>query len=263
MCKQRTNEFVPCRNCPNIVKGGPSKGYYYDEINGFQVIKECSCHKTWRKEQELSTKLIQSNINPDYTLDSYVGTKSLRDLSALKTVADNPDKFLYKTMIYLYGPNGCQKSSMVQALGKELILKDYTVMYISFKDLVHAIKVGTDSFEDPAKEEKDYILKKCNDCDFLIVDEAFDKDKYKVSASGYEIPYIDNFLRTRFEISKKSIIFVSNKKQESIESEGFGVSLQSFVVRNTQSSTLIFLDNWEVNKNNIDRLGLFKGTYNG
>ena len=242
-----------------MVKGGPEQGYFYDEVNGYQVIKECSCHKTWRREQELAVKLTQSNIQPDYTFDNYVGTQSLRDLNALKMVADNPDRFLYKTMIYLYGSNGCQKTSMIQALGKELIVKDYTVMYMTFKDLVPVIKVGTDTFEDPAKEEKDYLLKKCAECDFLIVDEAFDKEKYKVSASGYEIPYIDNFFRTRFEISKKSIIFVSNKKPEQIESEGFGKSLQSFVTRNTRKSTLIFLDNWTTNVNEIDRYGLFEG----
>jgi len=259
MCKQKKNEFIPCRSCPNLTKGGPAKGYYYDEVNGYQVIKECSCHKKWRKEQELALKLEQSNIRPDYTFDNYVGTKSLRDLNALKTVAENPDRFLYKTMIYLYGPNSCQKTSMVQSLGKELIMKDFTVMYTTMKDLISAIIVGSETFEDPAKEDKDYLLKKCTECDFLIIDEAFDKEKVKIYNSGYQIPYLDNFIRTRFEIGKKSIIFVSNKKQEEIESEGFGKSLQSLVERNTRSSTLIFNDVWSVSKNSINRFGLFEG----
>lgn len=259
MCKQKNNEFVACRSCPNMIKGGPSKGYYYDKVDGYDVIKECDCHRKWRQEQELQANLEKANINPDYTFDDYVGTKSRKDLDALKVVADKPEKFLYKTMIYIHGPNSCQKSSMVQALGKELVKKNYSVMYINFKELVNAVVVGSETFNDPLKEEKEYTLKKCTDCDFLIVDEAFDKSKATIYASGFQIPYIDNFIRTRFEILKRSIIFVSNKKQSEINEEGFGLSLQSLIERNTKNSTLVFTDVCSPNKGVPNRMALFEG----
>ena len=107
------------------------------------------------------------------------------------------------------------------------------------------------------------------DCDFLIIDEAFDLKKSTIFASGYQIHYLDNFIRNRFEINKKSIIFISNVLPRDIASippsrpkeaprEGFGQSLQSLVERNVRESTLMFNDVWTENVNVIDRLGLFK-----
>lgn len=258
MCKANINEFIPCRSCPNLTKGGPAKGFYYDEIDGMKVVKECDCHKRWVQEQKLTLELSKSNIHPDYTFDDYVGSKSLKDLNALRKVASNPEKFKYKTMIYVYGGNGCQKTSMVQALGKVLIEKGYSVMYEKMDDLINALIVGNQSFEDSTKEEKEYIVKRCTECDFLIIDESFDKKKVSLYNSGYQLPFLDNFLRSRFEISKKSIIFVSNVKQTSISTEGFGPSLQSLIVRNTMGSTLTFLDNWSDCASAPDPYSIFK-----
>lgn len=266
MCKIK--EFIPCRSCPNREKGGPQQGYYYDVVGGFKVIKECECHKRWKKEAELSIKLKDSNIVPDYTFDNYRGTKSLDDLNCLKKIAENPNKFIYKKMIYLYGPNGCQKTSMVQALGKELILKGFSVQYTLMSDLINSL-ISDFSDNEESKDKKNYFIQKCLDCDFLIIDEAFDLSKVAIYSSGYQIPYLDSFIRNRFELNKKSIIFVSNKMPNEIASvpinrggeltkSGFGISLQSLVERNVRESTLTFKDVYIENANIIDRHGLFK-----
>lgn len=253
MCN-KIKPFIQCRNCPKKEKDGPSAGYYYDTVNGYQVIKECSCHKKWRQAAEMELKMSQSGVRPDYTFDNYRGYKSIRDLDALKKIAEYPDRFLYKTMIYVYGPNSCQKTSMCQALAKELIIKGYKVQYIQMYDLINAL---VKDFNDPHQDEKDYLVQRCSDCDFLFIDESFDKTKNKVFASGYQIPFLDNFLRSQFEIEKKSIIFISNKRPNQIEEEGFSSSLQAFIERNVKTSTLEFYDKWIESVNKIDRLGLF------
>lgn len=255
MCKLTENKFIPCRSCPNRIKGGPIPGYYYDELNGFPIVKECDCHIKWRHEQELNRELVLSNVNPDFTFDDYVGTKSLQDLNALKQIAENPEKFNYKKMIYVYGPNGVQKTSMCQALGKELIQKGYKVQYQSMNEIINAL---VKSFNDPDQDQKDYLIQRCASCDFLIIDESFDIKKVTLYNSGFQLPFLDNFLRSRFDINKKSIIFISNKKQTEIEKEGFGQSLQSLIERNTRQSTLMFNDMWIENANKIDRFGLFR-----
>ena len=265
----KIKKFIPCRNCPNRnpINEGLPLGYYYADTN-YKIVKECECHKKWKKEVELTTTMMESNIVPDYTFDNYRGTKSVADLECLKKVAESPEKFLYKKMIYIYGPNGCQKSSMAQALGKELILKGYKVQYILMDNLMTNL-ISSFSDTDKMKEDKEYKINKCMDCDFLIIDEAFDLKKSTIFASGYQIPYLDNFIRNRFEINKKSIIFISNVLPRDIASippsrpketprEGFGQSLQSLVERNVRESTLMFNDVWTENVNVIDRLGLFK-----
>lgn len=266
MCKVR--KFIPCRNCPNRTKGGPQPGYYYSTLNGAQVVIECDCHKKWLTESKLEATLINSNLVSDFTFDNYCGNKSREDLECLKTVAEYPERFMYKKMIYLYGPNGTQKTSMVQALGKELVKKGYTVQYTLMSDLITNL-VNDFSDSQSTKDNKEYFINKCLDCDFLIIDEAFDLKKVSIYASGYQIPYLDTFIRNRFDINKKSILFVSNRHPSEIanvppqrpgevQKEGFGISLQNLVERNTKQSLLIFNDVWIDNVNLIDRKGIFK-----
>lgn len=251
-------EFILCRNCPQRTNNKPSNvpnGYYYDTLNGVQILRECSCHITWRKERELEYKLEKSNLVSDYTFSDYKGNKSLEDLKALESIADHFEKFKYKKMIYVYGVNGTQKTSMVQALGKELIRKDYTAQYTLMQELINNL------MPDFSKEEsaaKDTFLKRCKEADLLIIDEAWDKSKVTLYNSGYQIPFLDAFLRQRFELDKGSILFVSNRQPSEIASQGFGISLQNFVMRNTQGSLLLFEDKYIENANQIDRLSLFK-----
>lgn len=258
MCN-KTKEFILCRKCPQRKLGKPSNipnGYYYDTVNGIQILRECDCHITWRKARELDTKLEAANLVSDYTFDNYRGTQSLEDLNALKTVADNFEKFQYRKMIYLYGPNGTQKTSMAQALGKELIKKGFTAQYILMQELINNLMPDFDKSVD--KEAKEDFIKKCSSVDLLIIDESWDTKKVTLYNSGYQIPFLDSFLRTRFELNKGSILFISNHLPNEITSQGFGESLQSFVTRNTQKSLLKFEDKYIENANQIDRLALFK-----
>lgn len=261
-------KFIQCRNCPYKTNGGPQPGYYYSTYEGSQVVIECDCHKRWASELKLEAKLLNSEVNADFSFDNYCGDKSKDSVDCLKKVAENPEKFIYKKMIYMYGPNGTQKTSMAQALGKELIIKGYTVQYTLMQKLITNL-VNDFSDSSSIKEKKEYFINKCMDCDFLIIDEAFDLSKVTIYASGYQLPYLDSFIRNRFDINKKSIIFISNKRPNEIAKlppprpneptkEGFGISLQSLVERNTKQSLLEFYDVWVDNVNIIDTKGLFK-----
>lgn len=245
--------FIPCRKCA----GNKKPGYIEKKIDNLPVLIECDCHLKWRKESELERKCIESNIRPDYKWEDYKGTQSLADLDCLKKYSKDFNKFIYKTMVYVYGPNGTQKTSMVQALGKELISNDYSVMYTSMNDLINSLISNYDVSEEEA-ERKDFFLSKCSDCDLLIIDESFDPKKVTLYKSGYQIPYLDSFLRSRFEISKKSIIFVSNVKPSDIEKMGYGKSIEDFIRRNTSQSYLEFFDNYQRNCNaDFNPRGLF------
>ena len=102
------------------------------------------------------------------------------------------------------------------------------------------------------------MVRKALEADLLIVDESFDKSKLTLYKSGYQIPFIDRFIRERFEINKKAIIFISNKEPTQIEEQGFGFSLESLIRRNVRESTLNFFDTYIDNCNTIDRKGLFR-----
>lgn len=257
MCKS-IRPFVPCRKCKAREKAGnigPEPGYYNDIYNGYEIIKECDCHKKWRSEQDLARKLEKSGVVADYSFDDYRGNVSREQWQCLKSMAEDFSKFIYKKMIYLWGNNGTQKTSMVQALGKELVKQGYTVQYTLMNTLINNL---VKEFEDPNQDLKDAFIKRCMEVDLLIIDESFDSTKTTVYKSGYQIPFLDAFIRSRFESGKKSIIFVSNKLPGEIASQGFGISLQNLIERNTQQSFLEFRDVYAKNSNVIDKMGLFR-----
>lgn len=249
----QNNKFIPCRKCSN--KPGPKPGFIYSEKNGFNIIIECSCHVAWRQQQELELKLEAAQINPDFSFEDYRGSKSREEFKAFKTFASNYNKYNYKTMVYLWGKNGCQKTSMAQALGKILIEKGFSVQYTLMNNLINNL---VKDFNDSLAIEKDAFIKRCLESDLLIVDEAFDSNKVTMYKSGYQIPFLDAFIRNRFEINKKSILFISNVAPQNIDRNVFGVSLQNLVDRNTKESCIEFKDVYLDEVSKPDVLGLFR-----
>ena len=243
--------FIPCRKCSQLK--GPKPGFYFSRMNGYDVVVECNCHKHWRESLELDRKLLDSNIQPDYSFSDYRGETSREDLNALIHFTNNFKKYSYKTMLYLWGKNGCQKTSMAQACAKEIVTQGFTVQYVVMNNLINSLITKEN-------QEDNLLVKRCLDVDLLIIDESFDSKKVTLYKSGYQIPYLDNFLRQRFEIDKKSIMFVSNKMPNEIEKEGFDYSIQNLVERNTRNSLLKFEDVYfdQVGVGIPDRLGLFK-----
>lgn len=242
--------FKQCRACPRLKKSGPANGYYYDYIDGKLMTVECDCHKKWVKENNLIKKYIESKVDIDLDWDSYRGKRSRSSLDKLKIISNNPENAVSQAMFYLYGPNSCQKTSMAKVLGKKLIESGKSVFFTTMNEAINNIKPDFNEKNEDRIAQKNNILDKITNCDFLIIDESFDRDKFNVARSGYEISFLDTFLRTRFETNHKSIMFISNKSPEEIESQGFGTSIQSLIERNTQYTLLRFEDNYRMNEPN-------------
>lgn len=256
------SNWIKCRQCLMREKQGLStnqEGFYLTEEvdkntgNTYKVMKECECHKRWRMNELLNYKCKQSNTVTDLTFDSYVGEQSIEDINALKSIVNNPKKYLTKQNIYIYGTNGTQKTSMVQVLGKEL-LRTNSVQYILMNDLLSNL-IGNYNDTDNSKL---LFAEHCKDVDFLIIDECFDKTKVTIYQSGYQIPYLDSFLRERYDVRKKPTIFVSNIAPSGIDIEKYGASIKNFIERTTLNATLEFKDVYLDLISKPDRLSLFK-----
>lgn len=244
MCEKKSN-FVACRKCrENLNKGiSPYLGYSFGKYKDTPVLIECDCHIKWRKERELENKVLEAGISDNYTFDDYRGTLSVNSVKKLKYLAENPDKFVNKSMIYIFGPNSTQKSSMSRTVAREFIKKDYSVVFTTMNNIIAGISPDFKETEEE-KGKKNAFIRKCMECDFLFIDESFDREKAQVYTSGYQIPYIDNFLRNRFEINGKSIIFISNVPKDKICENGYSVSIQKMVTRNVETTTLEFKDEY-------------------
>ena len=244
-------EFNPCDKCKNSIRPG-----YILKKNeeGYEVFVECDCHKKWKKETLLEVKCRESGISTIHYFSDYLGKKSSRELGYIKDIANNFSKYRNKVM-YLYGKNGTQKTSTALALGRELIDKGWSVYYTSMNELI-SLLVNINSF-DESTEEAYYTMERIKKCDLLILDESFDAEKVTIFKSGYQIPFLDTFLKNRFDREGKAILFVSNIRPTNIS--GYGESLRDWVIRNTIRSIIYFKDNYqeELMKSNLDPNGIF------
>jgi hypothetical protein len=111
---------------------------------------------------------------------------------------------------------------------------------------------------DKENERRTQIIETALKADLLILDESFDLKSMTIYKSGYQIPYLYKFLKERFEIEGKGILFISNNKVSQIP-DLFGTSFKDFIKRNTQKSQLTFVDNYiSTMESTLDPRGLFK-----
>ena len=84
------------------------------------------------------------------------------------------------------------------------------------------------------------------DVDLLIIDECFDKKKMTLYQSGWQLSFLDSFLRERMEQNKKATIFISNVYLSMIEGT-FGIGMLELVKRNCANSIFLLEDKIDVN----------------
>ena len=254
-------QFIPCRNCAS--KPGPEPGFYFKKFpdRPQKGVVECECHKQFVLRGLLECKAREANIWPealDYNIESYLGTKSIKEVQRLK-------KYVYEfsnykdAMVYMHGPNGTQKTTLAHWIGISVLHQGYSVKYL----LMQSLLITLSGFEKDVGRQQDKLeeIEKLKDVDLLIVDESFSRDKVTIYDSGYQLPFLDRFLRERHEMSKKGIVFVSNKPPEDIAKQKFSPSIEAFVLRNIyrpQGSTCLFFeDEAQKIKNNFNIGSMF------
>lgn len=240
-------KFIPCRKCKHQENSEIPDGYI--KVEG--GIKECECHKKWVSDKRNFITFKQSGFNPsffDKSFNDYVGIESIANIERLKNYikcfdGETRDKAI-SSIIYFYGINGTQKTSVANYIAKQLIEKKIHVNYILMKELIDRL------WSAQRDEDSKYIIEKLSNTDVLIIDEAFSKDKIHLWASGNQLGYIDEFIRERIN-KNKGIIFISNTQIDDIENQGFSHSIQDLVLREVtkRKTNMIFKDNY------MDNLG--------
>ena len=269
-------KFIQCRQCLNknlslksgrpIVPPGFIVEQIHSDISGQldDVVRECECHIAWRKKHELEVAAKNASLSPqwiDYDpKKDYIGTESKDNVDRLIKFTErsnNPDETndvksqLAASVIYMYGTNGTQKTTLANWMGYEFLKAKKTVKYILMNDLIKMLQ----------KAERDETvmnkLEKLEDVDLLLIDEAFDTKKVTIYRSNFQVPFLDSFLRTRMQTKHKGIIFISNVSPYSIEEEGFNRSIQDLVVRNMKKNFMEFKDRYDSVMSAVDTEDLF------
>ena len=162
-------------------------------------------------------------------------------------------KLLSSAVLYIYGPNGTQKTTMANYAGFKFLKAGKSVYYCLMNDLIKLLQKAD---RDETAQAK---LDKISDVDLLIIDEAFDSKKVTVYKSDWQIPFLDTFLRNRIQTKNKGILFVSNVDIPFIAENHFSQSIQDLVDRNVKlyNGKLLFEDNYISSKNVINEEELF------
>ena len=231
------------KSCDKCKDSKAPLGYIYsyrgEEILG---IRECECHSKWREESKLILDAEEANIwhtksllnyNPE---KDYVGEESRKHIDHLLLFVNRFDSSEFnQASIYMWGPNGTQKTQLAHWLGLALLRREKTVKYLLMNQLLSKL---SSNFEDDPERQK--MLNEALSVDCLILDESFSKDKVTLYKSGYQLPFLDSFLRERVDTKKKSIVYLSNTSPLEIEKQGFTASIQDFILRKTKPLNSIF-----------------------
>ncbi len=171
------------------------------------------------------------------TLDGYQGADAPANIAKLRIFLNGFSQKHKTTNLYLWSLwNSTQKSTTAKILAKEIFLQGYTVRFITMSELVLALKEET-----YLPEKYAALVEDCREVDFLVIDDSFDSKKMTLYKSGYQLSFLDTFLRTRMEMYRRSTCFTSNIDPALI-SDPFGPSIQALVERSVR--VMEFNDKW-------------------
>jgi DNA replication protein DnaC len=229
--------FTPCDLCKTGKKPGFIKKIDRN-FSGSGAVKyvECECHKEWVKRINIESRISDSGLPwLNYGIEDYVGTKSLEEVNTLKRYANEwpTNKHLQESFLYIYGANGCQKTSFISLIGRE-ICKYSKVKFLPIKRLYDTLR------ESHVEEKSRDLLDEWQRYDLLIIDEAMDPKKS--TTTEWVIPFFDSFIRERLDYLQKGLIFISNIAPMDIDEKKFGTSLRDLVIR--KANFFEFRDNY-------------------
>ena len=224
----------------------------YEEVEGPDGIELVETEEwiAYQKRERDKQAMLLANVAEDDK--KYIGADAPKNMEKIQAYVrgfldrKSPQHSRFRSMcLYLWSRrNGTQKSTIARWIGRELIRGGASVHMMLMSDLAQILtKRG---FED----EDEFLLERIDEVDLLIIDDAFDAKKITIYKSGYQIPFLDTFFRTRLEGLKRGIIFTSNVPISEI-GISFGQSIYALIKRSTPTP-MEFND--EINDFNVEDL---------
>ena len=202
--------------------------YVEKEIDGeIYLVKT----KEWAEKQEealYESRFARTGLPVhvrNLVLKDYIGTNRSIPRKLSKYVEEFDTRYRNIHLYFWSHENGTQKTTMASIVGNLLLKKGFSTRFILMGDLL-TLLTDLNKGEDSSERRQDLL-----DCDFLIIDDSFDKKKATIFRSGYQISFLDIFLRDRLERLRKATCFTSNFSIDEIDEEVFGVSLKKLVKR--------------------------------
>lgn len=201
--------------------------FSYEEIDGELVAVINPKWERLQNKKKLSLKYKKAGLAEnkwEFSFEDYKGEDINNNLPKLKKFVS---KFATAKGVNLFlwsHQNSTQKSTMASVVSMELLQRGYTVRFILMSELVPHLT------NEQFKEESKTFIDELSNIDFLVIDDAFDPRKSAMYKSGYQISFIDSFLRRRLEVEGRNTCFTSNFSIEQLE-ENYGQHIYALIYR--------------------------------
>ena len=228
-----------------LLENGFSKDYmelkYHHDLckdTGFVGNQMCSCRKQLIIDENYNLSNIKnliekenfSNFDDRLFDDNPYGTYPLTPRENIRLVKANLMKYINNFSnetknIYIFGDVGRGKTFLLNSVAKELLDRNYSVLYMTSSSLFKFLNDYNWAFEEQRykhQEKYDFIL----DCDLLIIDDLGSEYPSKNDTAN-----LFDLVNTRM-ISGKPILFSTNY-DESMLSDTYGPRIFSRIVGNS------------------------------
>jgi uncharacterized protein YciU (UPF0263 family) len=215
-------------------KGRLIPKYRFEEIDGQEIAIPTDEWKEHLNLLEAKRHLLSAGIGElsPYGIDTYVGEDRFNNIPKLRKYCDEFRKNFLHIHLYLWSRvNGTQKSTcakdIIIRLAKQGIKSKFILMDSLIKTLLEAER------DSEAKQK----ARDWSSAEFLVIDECFAKGQITLFKSGYQISFLNTFLKERLEVFKRATCFTANVPIEDIGHE-WGLSIQSLVDRSIPTPML-------------------------
>jgi hypothetical protein len=225
---------VDIRNDRFNHKGRLFPKYRFEEIDGQEIAVPTDEWKEHLSLLEAKRYLLSAGVGEvtPYGLDTYIGEDRSNNIIKLKKYCDEFKTNFMHIHLYLWSRiNGTQKSTcakdIIVRLAKQGVKSKFVLMDSLIKTLLDAER------DDESKQK----AKEWSTAEFLVIDECFAKGQITLFKSGYQIAFLNTFLKERLEVFRRATCFTANVPIEDIGQE-WGTSIQSLVDRSIATPML-------------------------
>ena len=215
-------------------KGRLFPKYRFEDLEGQMVVVPTDEWKEHLQSLEVKRLLLTTGIGevPAYGLDTYIGDDSSKNIPKLKKYCNEFSERFSHIHLYLWSKvNGTQKSTCAKDIIIRLTKQGVKSRFVLMDSLIK-ILVEADREEEAKQRVKDWL-----NADFLVIDESFAKDQITIFKSGYQIAFLNTFLKERLEVYRRATCFTANVSIDEIGQE-WGKSIQSLVDRSIPTPML-------------------------
>jgi hypothetical protein len=215
-------------------KGRLLPKYRFEEVDGQEIAVPTREWKARLTLLEAKRHLLSAGVGEvtPYGLDTYIGEDKFHNILKLKKYCDEFKANFLHIHLYLWSRiNGTQKSTcakdMIVRLAKQGVRSKFILMDSLIKTLIDA-----ERDEDSKQKSREWLM-----ADFLVIDECFAKGQITLFKSGFQLAFVNTFLKERLEVFRRATCFTANIPIEEIGQE-WGQSIQSLIDRSIPTPML-------------------------